>query len=67
MIFHCVMEPRFLDHRAEPVLDLGSQGKKAREVTLLRGSDDHPSSLTDVARGRVNSGSLGYYVTPTSS
>ncbi len=43
------MEAGILDHRAEQVLDLGGQGKKAREVTLLRGSDDHPSSLTDEA------------------
>jgi hypothetical protein len=43
------MEIRVPNHRAEPMLDLSCQAKKASEIPLLRKSDDHSSSLADVA------------------
>ncbi|WP_237546725.1 hypothetical protein [Streptomyces sp. SID161] len=43
------METGIPDHRAEPLLDLGRQVEKAREILLLGESDDHLSSLADGA------------------
>ncbi|CAM5679536.1 hypothetical protein GCM10010345_77660 [Streptomyces canarius] len=47
VLVHGAVETRVLDHRAEPVLDLGCQAEKTGEVLFSRESDDHPSSLTD--------------------
>jgi hypothetical protein len=41
------METGVPDYRAEPLLNLGRQAKKARQVPLLREPDDHPGSLAD--------------------